>query len=296
MISMELIERARRGSREAEDQIIAECEPMIRAVAKAFAGRGVPFSDLVTVGKWAIVGDVIPRYDPNRGAKLQTYGRDWVSLRIREEVYPSLPFDRTFGRVLKELIKAERRLLEESGEPPSDEQLAQELGWSLEKTRKVREWERSRKKIPLEFVDDRVADPAIRDISTLLVKRTAERLAKKVINRALQHEGAPIRILFGDHKDKELGFFWGSLTEAEIARRLVSGNGLGPTSPGYAAEVRRQGNWLRQGKLRFLQGLQQHRQHRGTVQMERCFGCRVERLLEKEGWPIEDVLEGLADS
>jgi DNA-directed RNA polymerase specialized sigma subunit len=277
------------------DRIVSECEPLIRAAARAFVNSGVPLSDLMTVGRRAIVEDVIPRYDPDRGAKLQTYGRDWVRQRIKEEVYSRLPLGPELKLALDELTWAERRLLEESGEPPSDEQLAQELGWSLEKTTAVREWERSREKEQWADWDKRAADPAIRETVHLASKRTAERLAKKVINRALQYEAEPIRILFNRHRDSRLGFFWGDEEIADIADDLVQSMGFLPSSPGYGAEVRRQGERLRKDKERFLKQVQDHRQHRGTSRTEKCFGCRIERFPERERWPVEDLAEYVAD-
>jgi RNA polymerase sigma-B factor len=60
------------GDRKARDELVAELMPLVRALARRYAGRGEQLDDLIQVGAIGLI-KAIDRYDPSRGAELTTY-------------------------------------------------------------------------------------------------------------------------------------------------------------------------------------------------------------------------------
>lgn len=86
---------------DSRDELIQEYMPLVRSLARRFAGRGEQLEDLVQVGSIGLI-KAVDRYDPNRGVELASYAVPTVIGEIRrhfrDRVWPvSVP------RRLKEL-------------------------------------------------------------------------------------------------------------------------------------------------------------------------------------------------
>ena len=119
------------GSRE---DILRRHLPLVRRVVQRLAARKPPHIDLEDLVSWGIVGllDAIGKYDPKKEAAFCTYAQfrirgaildhlrslDWVPRSVRQKA--SL-IEKT-GRALEGVL----------GRPPSDDEIAAELGLSLE--------------------------------------------------------------------------------------------------------------------------------------------------------------------
>jgi RNA polymerase sigma-B factor len=62
----------RDGDRAAREQLIEDLMPLVRSLARRFAGRGESLDDLVQVGSVALI-NAVDRFDPDRGVELTTY-------------------------------------------------------------------------------------------------------------------------------------------------------------------------------------------------------------------------------
>jgi RNA polymerase sigma-B factor len=67
-----LLEAAREGDEKARTALVEEHQPLVRALASRYAGRGEPFEDLVQVASIGLVL-AIDRFDPERGVPFKSF-------------------------------------------------------------------------------------------------------------------------------------------------------------------------------------------------------------------------------
>lgn len=119
------------------DLLFMQTLPEVHYIAKRIHDRlppHVPFEDLVNAGVVGLL-EAIRNFDPTRGVKVKTYAK----LRIHGAILDSLRGmdwgPRSVRRQGRELEEAHRRLRAKLERPPSEEELAQEMGISLENLR-----------------------------------------------------------------------------------------------------------------------------------------------------------------
>ncbi len=121
-------------SKNNTDEIVREYAPMIKYVANRIALRLPPHievDDLISVGVLGLI-DAIEKYDPSRGAKFKTYAEFRVRGSILDELRSLDWVPRSVRQKASEVDQASRRLQGQLGRPPEDEELAEELGVSLD--------------------------------------------------------------------------------------------------------------------------------------------------------------------
>ncbi len=122
------------GDPEAREQLIVVYAPLVKYVAGR-VGSGMPqnvdLGDLTSYGMFGLI-DAIERFDPGRGAKFETFAIPRIRGAILDELR-SLDWVprsvRSKARTLEETI---HRLEAELGRAPTDEEVAGELGISLD--------------------------------------------------------------------------------------------------------------------------------------------------------------------
>jgi RNA polymerase sigma-B factor len=73
------------GDQSARERLIAEYLPLVRALARRYAGRGEQFDDLVQVGAIGLM-KAIERFDLDRGVQLPTYAIPTIAGEIRRHL------------------------------------------------------------------------------------------------------------------------------------------------------------------------------------------------------------------
>jgi RNA polymerase sigma factor for flagellar operon FliA len=113
---------------------IEKYAPLVRYVVSnmnIYVNDQSDYDDLIG---WGIEGliDAIDRFDPDRGVKFKTY----AIIRIRGSIYDKLRemdwIPRSVRQIEKEYQKAVSELQYELGEKPTEEMIAERLGFSLE--------------------------------------------------------------------------------------------------------------------------------------------------------------------
>lgn len=121
-------------SPENTEQIILEYSPMIKYVANRIAMRlpsHIEVDDLISVGVLGLI-DAIEKYDPNRGAKFKTYAEFRVRGSILDELRNLDWVPRSVRQKASEMDALTNRLQGKFGRPPEDEEIAEEMGVSME--------------------------------------------------------------------------------------------------------------------------------------------------------------------
>ncbi|ADU51253.1 RNA polymerase, sigma 28 subunit, FliA/WhiG subfamily [Thermaerobacter marianensis DSM 12885] len=125
----ELWARARRGDAEARERLVALHMPLVRHVARRFAGFGHEMDDLVQAGTIGLL-QAIDGFDPARGYQFSTYAVPAILGEIRRWLRASDPAGLT--RAMRARVAAIRRVAEameqELGHRPPAAAVAERLG------------------------------------------------------------------------------------------------------------------------------------------------------------------------
>jgi RNA polymerase sigma factor (sigma-70 family) len=129
----ELAARAIGGDRDARTKLVSASLPLLRRLARRYAGGGVELPDLE---QDAVVGllRALDRFDPGRGTPFWAYARWWVRQALQQAVGESSRAARIPRHVLwdmHELKEARERLTRERDREPRAVELADALGWSV---------------------------------------------------------------------------------------------------------------------------------------------------------------------
>lgn len=132
---------AQAGNEEAKNRLI-ECNlRLVISIAKRYMNKGVPLADLIQEGNIGLITG-IEHFDYSKGYKLSTYATWWIRQAVRRSVstysktirIPTHRFD-----LLNKASAVEKRLNSTLQRNPTEEELANELGISVEKLRDLRE-------------------------------------------------------------------------------------------------------------------------------------------------------------
>lgn len=127
-------EYAKNKTPKLREQIIIEYAGLVKIVAGKlciYLGSNVEYDDLVGYGTFGLI-DAIDKFDATKGAKFETY----ASLRIRGSILDQIRkmdwVPRSLRQKQKQLDAAYQKLESMSGRAPDDEEMAAELGISVE--------------------------------------------------------------------------------------------------------------------------------------------------------------------
>ena len=127
-------EYSRTRSAETREQLIIEYAPLVKLVAgklSMYLGYNVEFDDLVGYGVFGLI-DAIDKFDYGKGVKFETY----ASLRIRGAILDQIRkmdwIPRTVRQKQKQLDNAYRAVEERTGRLATDDEVAAELGISVD--------------------------------------------------------------------------------------------------------------------------------------------------------------------
>ena len=121
-------------STENSEQVIKEYAPMIKYVANRIALRLPPhieIDDLISVGVLGLI-DAIEKFDPSRGAKFKTYAEFRVRGAILDELRSMDWVPRSVRQKASALDGVVQKLQNELGRPPEDDEVAGEMGVSMD--------------------------------------------------------------------------------------------------------------------------------------------------------------------
>ena len=119
---------------ENREAVVVEYSPMVKYVANRIALRlpsHVEVEDLISVGVLGLI-DAIEKYDPARGAKFKTYAEFRVRGAILDELRSMDWVPRSIRQKASQIDAVVQKLQAKFGRPPEDEEVAKELGVSLD--------------------------------------------------------------------------------------------------------------------------------------------------------------------
>ncbi len=128
-----LARRIQAGDDQAREHMIRANLRLVVKIARDYENLGVPLLDLINEGNIGLM-KAVERFDPDKGAKLSSYGSWWIKAQIRRALSDqgkTIRIPSTAGDQIYQLRKVAVKLQEILGREASDAELAEELGLSV---------------------------------------------------------------------------------------------------------------------------------------------------------------------
>ena len=134
------ISEGRTMMQNAKDRLIQANLRLVVSIAKKYTNRGLHFFDLVQEGNIGLI-KAVEKFEYRKGYKFSTYATWWIRQAITRSISDQARTIRVPVHMIEQInkvVRESRQLMQVLGREPTDEEVAERLGWSVNRVKSVK--------------------------------------------------------------------------------------------------------------------------------------------------------------